>query len=40
MTCVWVTHDVAQAGRVADLVLKLEAGATAGFGSPQELLHA
>ena len=40
MTCVWVTHDVAQAGRVADLVLKLEAGAAAGFGPPQELLHA
>ncbi|MGO8720821.1 MAG: phosphate ABC transporter ATP-binding protein [Acidobacteriaceae bacterium] len=40
MTCVWVTHDVAQAARVADLVLKLEAGEAVGFGSPQELLHA
>ncbi len=40
MTCVWVTHDVAQARRVADLVLKLEAGGPSGFGSPQELLHA
>ena len=26
MTCVWVTHDVAQARRVSDLVLRLEAG--------------
>ena len=40
MTCVWVTHDVAQARRIADLVLKLEAGEAAGFGTPQELLHA
>jgi putative ABC transport system ATP-binding protein len=40
MTCVWVTHDVAQARRVADLVLKLEVGQTVGFGTPQELLHA
>ena len=40
MTCVWVTHDVAQAKRVADLVLKLETGEPSGFGSPQELLHA
>jgi putative ABC transport system ATP-binding protein len=40
MTCVWVTHDVAQARRVADLVLKLEAGHAVGFGSPQELLLA
>lgn len=39
-TCVWVTHDVAQARRVADLVLKLEAGHAAGLGTPQELLHA
>ena len=40
MTCVWVTHDVAQARRVADLVLKLEAGQAIGFGTSQELLHA
>jgi len=40
MTCVWVTHDVAQARRVADLVLKLEAGQGVGFGTSQELLHA
>ncbi|MHB1938832.1 MAG: ABC transporter ATP-binding protein [Acidobacteriaceae bacterium] len=40
MTCVWVTHDVSQARRVADLVLKLEAGEAVGFGAPQELLHA
>jgi putative ABC transport system ATP-binding protein len=40
MTCVWVTHDVAQARRVADVVLKLEAGQAVGFGTSQELLHA
>jgi putative ABC transport system ATP-binding protein len=40
MTCVWVTHDVAQARRVADLVLRLEAGQAVGFGTSQELLHA
>lgn len=39
-TCVWVTHDVAQARRVADLVLQIEAGATIALGTPQELLHA
>jgi putative ABC transport system ATP-binding protein len=40
MTCIWVTHDVAQARRVADVVLKLEAGHAIGFGTSQELLHA
>jgi putative ABC transport system ATP-binding protein len=40
MACVWVTHDVAQARRVADLVLKLQVGQAVGFGTPQELLHA
>jgi putative ABC transport system ATP-binding protein len=40
MTCVWVTHDVAQARRVSDMVLKLESGAAVGFGTAQELLHA
>ena len=40
MTCVWVTHDVAQARRVADLVLRLEAGQAVAFGTSQELLHA
>jgi putative ABC transport system ATP-binding protein len=39
-TCVWVTHDLAQAGRVADMVLKIEAGEVAAFGTPQELFHA
>ncbi|HVC89142.1 MAG TPA: phosphate ABC transporter ATP-binding protein [Acidobacteriaceae bacterium] len=39
-TCVWVTHDVSQAKRVADLVLKLEGGQAAGLGTPQELLDA
>lgn len=40
MTCVWVTHDVAQARRVADVVLKLEAGHAIAFGTSQEQLHA
>lgn len=40
MTCVWVTHDVAQGRRIADLVLRLEAGQAVGFGTSQELLHA
>ncbi|MGB6112814.1 MAG: phosphate ABC transporter ATP-binding protein [Acidobacteriaceae bacterium] len=40
MTCVWVTHDVAQARRVADLVLRLEAGHAIAFGTSQEHLHA
>ncbi len=39
-TCVWVTHDLAQAARVADLVLRIEAGAAVALGTPQELLHA
>lgn len=39
-TCVWVTHDVAQAARVADMVLRVEAGAAVALGTPQELLHA
>ncbi len=40
MTCVWVTHDVAQARRVSDLVLRLEAGQAVAFGTTQEQLHA
>lgn len=40
MTCIWVTHDVSQASRVSDVVLKLEAGEAAGFGTARELLHA
>ncbi len=39
-TCVWVTHDLEQARRVADLVLKIEAGEAVALGTPQELLHA
>lgn len=39
-TCVWVTHDVAQARRVADLVLRIEAGQTVAFGLPEEVLDA
>ncbi len=39
-TCVWVTHDFSQAGRVADLVLKIQAGEAVALGTPQEMLHA
>ncbi len=39
-TCVWVTHDVSQAGRVADLVLKIEAGKAIALGTTEELLGA
>src|SRR5271170_3361876 len=39
LTCVWVTHDAAQAGRMADSVLLLEAGRVAGFGRPAEVLR-
>ncbi|HUZ03828.1 MAG TPA: phosphate ABC transporter ATP-binding protein [Acidobacteriaceae bacterium] len=38
LTCVWVTHDRAQARRVADLVLLLEAAQIAAFGPPEELI--
>ncbi|HUZ04068.1 MAG TPA: phosphate ABC transporter ATP-binding protein [Acidobacteriaceae bacterium] len=40
LTCVWVTHDRAQARRVADCVLLLEAGRATAFGTPEELLDA
>ncbi len=39
-TCVWVTHDIAQARRVGDLVLRIEAGEAVALGTPEELLHA
>jgi putative ABC transport system ATP-binding protein len=39
-TCVWVTHDVAQARRVSDLVLRIEAGQAVAFGLAEEVLRA
>lgn len=39
-TCVWVTHDVAQARRVADLVLRMEAGQAVALGPAKEMLDA
>lgn len=39
-TCVWVTHDLEQAARVADLALRIEAGNAVGLGTPQEMFHA
>jgi putative ABC transport system ATP-binding protein len=40
LTCVWVTHDAAQAMRMADKVLLLEAGRMTAHGNARELLHA
>ena len=39
LTCVWVTHDAAQAGRMADSVLLLERGKMAAFGPAAEVLR-
>ena len=39
LTCVWVTHDAAQAGRMADSVLLLERGKMAAFGPATEVLR-
>jgi putative ABC transport system ATP-binding protein len=38
LTCVWVTHDAAQAGRMADSVLLLEGGKMSAFGRAAEVL--
>jgi putative ABC transport system ATP-binding protein len=40
LSCVLVTHDTAQAARLADRVLVLEAGRIARLGSTSEVLHA
>jgi len=40
LTCVWVTHDASQAGRMAESVLLLEAGRVTGFGRAAEVLRA
>jgi putative ABC transport system ATP-binding protein len=40
LTCVMVTHDVAQAARMATRVLVLEAGQVVRWGTVQEVLHA
>lgn len=39
-TCVWVTHDVAQASRIADIALKIESGRAVAYGTVQEILRA
>ena len=38
LTCVWVTHDSAQAARMADSVLILDAGRVAAFGTASTVL--
>jgi putative ABC transport system ATP-binding protein len=40
LTCVMVTHDVAQAARLATAVLLLEGGRAVRMGTVQEVLHA
>lgn len=40
LTCVVVTHDTAQAERLAQRAVLLEAGRIVGIGSVQEVLHA
>lgn len=40
LTCVMVTHDVAQAARMASAVLVLEAGRVVKHGTVREVLHA
>jgi putative ABC transport system ATP-binding protein len=37
LACVWVTHDAEQAGRMADSVLRLEAGRVVDFGRASEV---
>jgi putative ABC transport system ATP-binding protein len=38
LTCIWVTHDTAQARRMADTILSLEAGRVRAFGPREEVL--
>jgi putative ABC transport system ATP-binding protein len=40
LTCIWVTHDRAQAERVASCALLLEEGKAVGFGPVGAMLHA
>jgi putative ABC transport system ATP-binding protein len=39
-TCVWVTHDLDQARRVADCILRIEAGKMVALTATQEFFHA
>ncbi len=39
LTCVWVTHDAAQAGRMADSVLLLDGGRMAALGPAADVLR-
>jgi putative ABC transport system ATP-binding protein len=40
LTCIVVTHDIAQAARMANRVMLLESGRAARMGSVEEVLHA
>jgi putative ABC transport system ATP-binding protein len=39
LTCIWITHDTAQAQRMADKVLFLESGQMRAYGPTQEILN-
>jgi putative ABC transport system ATP-binding protein len=39
LACIWVTHDEAQAARVADSVLLLEGGRVKAFGAARDVLQ-
>lgn len=40
LTCVWVTHDLGQAGRMGDRVAIMDNGRIQRIGTPQEVLNA
>ncbi len=40
LTCIWVSHDLQQAARMADRVGVMEAGRLIRMGTPEEALHA
>ena len=40
LTCIWVTHDLAQAVRMGDRVGLMESGKLIRLGTPEEVLHA
>ncbi len=40
LTCIWVTHDRAQAARMGDRVVQMENGRIIRIGTPEEVLNA
>jgi putative ABC transport system ATP-binding protein len=39
LACLWITHDMPQAARVAQRVMLLEGGRLVRIGTPEEMLH-